>query len=39
MPENFFGVGQFYDDFSQVTDEEVAHLIRRAEHCSVQEAV
>jgi predicted phosphoribosyltransferase len=23
-PERFFGVGQFYDDFRQVTDEEVA---------------
>ncbi len=27
MPESFYGVGQFYDDFSQVTDEEVKQLL------------
>jgi putative phosphoribosyl transferase len=26
-PEDFWGVGQFYDDFSQVSDEEVIRLI------------
>ena len=30
MPEPFFGVGQFYDDFSQVSDEEVNELLDRA---------
>ncbi len=30
-PERFFGVGYFYDDFHQVSDEEVAELLRRAE--------
>ncbi len=28
-PEMFFGVGQFYADFSQVSDEEVIALLRR----------
>lgn len=28
-PEPFFGVGQWYDDFSQTTDEEVHALLRR----------
>jgi len=30
MPEPFFGVGQFYDDFSQVSDEEVKDLLDNA---------
>jgi len=30
MPESFFGVGQFYRDFSQVSDEEVNELLDRA---------
>jgi len=30
MPEPFFGVGQFYDDFSQVSDEEVKELLGSA---------
>lgn len=29
-PEKFRGVGQFYDDFRQVTDEEVMDLLARA---------
>jgi putative phosphoribosyl transferase len=29
-PETFFAIGEFYDDFSEVTDEEVAELVRRA---------
>jgi predicted phosphoribosyltransferase len=29
-PEPFFGVSQFYDDFRQTTDEEVRHLLARA---------
>jgi putative phosphoribosyl transferase len=30
MPEPFHGVGQFYEDFSQVSDDEVQELLRRA---------
>jgi len=30
MPEPFYGVGQFYDDFSQVSDEEVMNLLDNA---------
>ncbi|MGB8476536.1 MAG: phosphoribosyltransferase [Candidatus Acidiferrum sp.] len=30
MPEPFYGVGRFYDDFSQVPDEEVNELLDRA---------
>lgn len=30
MPEPFYGVGQFYDDFSQVSDKEVKQLLERA---------
>jgi len=30
MPEPFYGVGRFYDDFSQVSDEEVKELLDRA---------
>lgn len=29
MPEEFFGVGQWYENFSQTTDEEVQHLLGR----------
>jgi putative phosphoribosyl transferase len=29
-PEPFYGVGQFYEDFSQVSDEEVTSLLERA---------
>jgi putative phosphoribosyl transferase len=29
-PEPFFGIGQWYDDFTQVTDDEVRALLRRA---------
>lgn len=32
MPEPFFGVGQFYQDFSQVSDEQVNQLLDRASH-------
>lgn len=31
-PEYFFAIGQFYEDFSQVADEEVTELLRRAAH-------
>jgi putative phosphoribosyl transferase len=30
MPQPFYGVGQFYDDFSQVSDEEVNDLLDNA---------
>lgn len=30
MPEPFYGVGQFYNDFSQVSDQEVNELLDRA---------
>lgn len=30
-PEDFYAVGQFYDDFSQVSDEQVVDLLRRAD--------
>ncbi len=30
VPEPFYGVGQFYQDFSQVSDEEVTKLLERA---------
>lgn len=30
IPEAFFGVGQFYENFSQTTDEEVRALLARA---------
>ena len=29
-PQNFYAIGEFYDDFSQVTDEEVMELLRQA---------
>ncbi len=31
MPEDFFSVGAWYEDFSQTTDEEVRELLERAE--------
>jgi len=39
MPETFFAIGQFYDDFSQVTDEEVTDLLLRAELPATQKVV
>lgn len=35
-PENFFAVGQFYHDFSEVTDEVVNELMREAEKIHVK---
>jgi putative phosphoribosyl transferase len=32
MPEPFFGVGRWYHDFSQTSDEEVHRLLREAGH-------
>lgn len=31
VPEPFYAVGNWYDDFSQTTDEEVRELLARAE--------
>jgi putative phosphoribosyl transferase len=31
-PEIFYAIGQFYDDFSQTTDDEVKKLIRRSQN-------
>jgi predicted phosphoribosyltransferase len=31
MPEPFYGVGQFYYDFSQVSDQEVNELLDRTD--------
>ena len=28
-PETFWAIGQFYDDFSQVGDEEVLNILQR----------
>jgi putative phosphoribosyl transferase len=30
MPEVFYAIGQFYEDFSQTTDDEVKELLKRA---------
>jgi predicted phosphoribosyltransferase len=35
MPEFFHGVGQFYEDFSQTTDEEVRELLARVKDESI----
>jgi putative phosphoribosyl transferase len=32
LPERFYAIGQFYEDFSQVTDEQVIEVLRRAAH-------
>lgn len=31
-PEPFYGVGHWYEDFSQITDEEVKNLLQEANH-------
>jgi putative phosphoribosyl transferase len=38
-PELFFAIGQFYEDFSQLTDEDVTRLLDRAPQPSVQKAL
>lgn len=37
-PEPFYGVGRWYEDFSQTSDAEVQRLLREAEHFRKQEA-
>jgi putative phosphoribosyl transferase len=42
MPELFYAIGQWYEDFPQITDEEVAEMLERAAHkddCSHDVAV
>lgn len=31
VPANFYAVGQFFEDFSQVTDEDVVEILRKSE--------
>jgi putative phosphoribosyl transferase len=38
-PELFFAIGQFYEDFAQLTDEEVTDLLHRASQPPVRKAV
>ncbi len=37
MPEHFYAVGAWYDDFAQTTDEEVRHLLSRDRAGSVSD--
>jgi predicted phosphoribosyltransferase len=39
MPEDFFGVGQWYNDFRQVSDECVYELLQRGAKLQTKEAV
>ena len=32
MPELFYAIGQWYEDFPQITDEQVAEMLERAAH-------
>jgi putative phosphoribosyl transferase len=34
VPEQFYGVGQWYEDFSQTTDDEVRHLLAELNHAA-----
>ena len=38
-PKDFYAIGQFYEDFSQVADEEVTELLRRAAEPTLQNVV
>ena len=38
-PKDFYAIGQFYEDFSQVADEEVTELLRRAAEPALQNVV
>jgi putative phosphoribosyl transferase len=38
-PKDFYAIGQFYEDFSQVADEEVAELLRRVVVPALQNVV
>jgi putative phosphoribosyl transferase len=39
VPEEFYGVGQWYEDFSQTTDEEVRELLSETNHRAALAAV
>jgi putative phosphoribosyl transferase len=39
MPESFMAIGQFYEDFSQVTDAEVSDLLQRTGRSAVHKTV
>jgi putative phosphoribosyl transferase len=39
VPEKFYGVGQWYEDFSQTTDDEVRQLLDEMNHRAVPAAV
>lgn len=39
VPEEFYGVGQWYEDFSQTSDEEVHRLLAAMNHQTVSPAV
>jgi putative phosphoribosyl transferase len=36
-PDRFFGVGAWYHDFTQTTDEEVVDLLRRSQESGVRD--
>ena len=38
-PKDFYAIGQFYENFSQLADEEVTELLRRAEEPALQNVV
>jgi predicted phosphoribosyltransferase len=37
MPQFFFSIGQFYEDFSQVSDQEVMNLLQFSANQRAQE--
>jgi predicted phosphoribosyltransferase len=39
MPQSFYAIGQFYEDFSQVSDEEVLALLDQANQAAMRQAV
>jgi putative phosphoribosyl transferase len=39
MPQSFYAIGQFYEDFSQVSDEEVLALLAQANQAAMKQAV
>ncbi len=38
VPQHFYGVGQFYDDFSQISDEEVIRYLHQSEKQSAHKS-
>ena len=39
MPQSFYAIGQFYEDFSQISDEEVLALLEQANQAAMKQAV